>query len=53
MPIKTPSAPSGVVGGSYVELEFVQIYRRFGSEVSVVEKATRLIAREDEDVSAA
>jgi pyruvate/2-oxoglutarate dehydrogenase complex dihydrolipoamide dehydrogenase (E3) component len=42
-----------VVGGSYIGLEFAQMYRRFGSEVTVVEKAPRLIAREDEDVSAA
>src|ERR1700684_3922574 len=42
-----------VVGGSYIGLEFAQIYRRFGSAVTVVEKAPRLIAREDEDVSAA
>jgi pyruvate/2-oxoglutarate dehydrogenase complex dihydrolipoamide dehydrogenase (E3) component len=42
-----------VVGGSYVGLEFAQIYRRFGAAVTVVEKAPRLIAREDEDVSAA
>jgi pyruvate/2-oxoglutarate dehydrogenase complex dihydrolipoamide dehydrogenase (E3) component len=42
-----------VVGGSYVGLEFAQMYRRFGAEVTVVEKAPRLIAREDEDVSAA
>jgi pyruvate/2-oxoglutarate dehydrogenase complex dihydrolipoamide dehydrogenase (E3) component len=42
-----------IVGGSYVGLEFAQIYRRFGSEVTVVEMAPRLIAREDEDVSAA
>jgi pyruvate/2-oxoglutarate dehydrogenase complex dihydrolipoamide dehydrogenase (E3) component len=41
-----------VVGGSYVGLEFAQMYRRFGAEVTVVEKAPRLIAREDEDVSA-
>ncbi len=40
-----------VVGGSYIGLEFAQIYRRFGSRVTVVEKADRLIAREDEDVS--
>ena len=40
-----------VVGGSYVGLEFAQMYRRFGAEVTVVEKAPRLIAREDEDVS--
>jgi pyruvate/2-oxoglutarate dehydrogenase complex dihydrolipoamide dehydrogenase (E3) component len=40
-----------VVGGSYVGLEFAQIYRRFGAKVTVVEKNPRLIAREDEDVS--
>jgi pyruvate/2-oxoglutarate dehydrogenase complex dihydrolipoamide dehydrogenase (E3) component len=40
-----------VIGGSYVGLEFAQMYRRFGSEVTVVEKAPRLIAREDGDVS--
>ena len=42
-----------VVGGSYVGLEFAQTYRRFGAQVTVVEKAPRLIAREDEDISAA
>jgi pyruvate/2-oxoglutarate dehydrogenase complex dihydrolipoamide dehydrogenase (E3) component len=42
-----------VVGGSYVGLEFAQMYRRFGAQVTVVEKAPRLISREDEDVSAA
>jgi pyruvate/2-oxoglutarate dehydrogenase complex dihydrolipoamide dehydrogenase (E3) component len=42
-----------VVGGSYIGLEFAQMYRRFGAEVTVVEKASRLIAREDEDVSEA
>jgi pyruvate/2-oxoglutarate dehydrogenase complex dihydrolipoamide dehydrogenase (E3) component len=42
-----------VVGGSYVGLEFAQMYRRFGSAVTVVEKAPRLIPREDEDTSAA
>ena len=42
-----------VVGGSYIGLEFAQIFRRFGSEVTVIEMAPRLIAREDEDVSAA
>jgi pyruvate/2-oxoglutarate dehydrogenase complex dihydrolipoamide dehydrogenase (E3) component len=40
-----------VVGGSYVGLEFAQMYRRFGAAVTVVEMAPRLIAREDEDVS--
>jgi pyruvate/2-oxoglutarate dehydrogenase complex dihydrolipoamide dehydrogenase (E3) component len=42
-----------VVGGSYVGLEFAQIYRRLGSEVTVVEMGSRLIGREDEDVSVA
>jgi len=42
-----------VVGGSYVGLEFAQMYRRFGARVTVVEQAPRLIAREDEDVSEA
>jgi pyruvate/2-oxoglutarate dehydrogenase complex dihydrolipoamide dehydrogenase (E3) component len=42
-----------VLGGSYVGLEFAQVYRRFGSEVTVIELAPRLIAREDEDVSRA
>jgi pyruvate/2-oxoglutarate dehydrogenase complex dihydrolipoamide dehydrogenase (E3) component len=42
-----------VVGGSYVGLEFAQMYRRFGSEVTVVEKSPRIIEREDEDVSRA
>jgi pyruvate/2-oxoglutarate dehydrogenase complex dihydrolipoamide dehydrogenase (E3) component len=40
-----------VVGGSYIGLEFAQAYRRFGSKVTVIEMAPRLIAREDEDVS--
>jgi pyruvate/2-oxoglutarate dehydrogenase complex dihydrolipoamide dehydrogenase (E3) component len=42
-----------VVGGSYVGLEFAQMFRRFGSEVTVVERDARLVAHEDEDVSAA
>ena len=42
-----------IVGGSYIGLEFAQMYRRFGSKVTVIEKAPRLIPREDEDVSAA
>jgi pyruvate/2-oxoglutarate dehydrogenase complex dihydrolipoamide dehydrogenase (E3) component len=42
-----------IVGGSYVGLEFAQVYRRFGSDVTVIEMAPRLIPREDEDVSAA
>jgi len=42
-----------IVGGSYVGLEFAQIYRRLGSEVTIVETGPRLIGREDEDVSQA
>jgi pyruvate/2-oxoglutarate dehydrogenase complex dihydrolipoamide dehydrogenase (E3) component len=42
-----------VVGGSYIGLEFAQMFRRFGSEVTVVEMGTRLVQHEDEDVSAA
>jgi pyruvate/2-oxoglutarate dehydrogenase complex dihydrolipoamide dehydrogenase (E3) component len=42
-----------IVGGSYIGLEFAQMFRRFGSEVSVVEMGSRLIPREDKDVSAA
>ena len=42
-----------VIGGSYIGLEFAQMYRRFGSAVTVVEMAPRLIPREDEDVSQA
>jgi pyruvate/2-oxoglutarate dehydrogenase complex dihydrolipoamide dehydrogenase (E3) component len=42
-----------VVGGSYIGLEFAQIYRRFGSKVTVIEKGPRLVGREDEDISAA
>lgn len=40
-----------IVGGSYIGLEFAQIFRRFGSRVTVIERADRIIAREDEDVS--
>jgi pyruvate/2-oxoglutarate dehydrogenase complex dihydrolipoamide dehydrogenase (E3) component len=40
-----------VVGGSYVGLEFAQMYRRFGAQVTVVEMASRVIAREDDDIS--
>lgn len=40
-----------IIGGSYVGIEFAQMFRRFGSEVSIIEKGPRLIGREDEDVS--
>jgi pyruvate/2-oxoglutarate dehydrogenase complex dihydrolipoamide dehydrogenase (E3) component len=42
-----------VLGGSYIGLEFGQMYRRFGSEVTIVEIGSRLIPREDEEVSQA
>lgn len=41
-----------VIGGSYIALEFAQMYRRFGARVTVIEKGRRLTSREDEDVSA-
>jgi len=40
-----------IIGGSYIGIEFGQMYCRFGSEVTVVEMAPRLIQRDDEDVS--
>ena len=40
-----------IVGGSYIALEFAQMFRRFGARVTVVEKGPRLASREDEDVS--
>jgi pyruvate/2-oxoglutarate dehydrogenase complex dihydrolipoamide dehydrogenase (E3) component len=42
-----------ILGGSYIGLEFAQVYRRFGSKVTVIELAPRLVAREDVDVSTA
>ena len=42
-----------IIGGSYIGLEFAQIYRRVGAEVTIIERSDRLIPREDEDVSAA
>ena len=42
-----------VVGGSYIGLEFAQMYRRFGSRVTIVEMAPRLVSREDPEVSQA
>jgi pyruvate/2-oxoglutarate dehydrogenase complex dihydrolipoamide dehydrogenase (E3) component len=41
-----------ILGGSYVGLEFAQMYRRFGSAVTLIEALPRLVAREDEDISA-
>ncbi len=42
-----------IVGGSYIGLEFGQMFRRFGSEVTIIEMNSRLVHREDDDVSAA
>ena len=42
-----------IVGGSYIGLEFGQVFRRFGSEVTIIEQGSRLIGREDEEVSIA
>ena len=42
-----------IVGGSYIGLEFGQMFRRFGSEVTILETGPRLIAREDPDISEA
>jgi len=60
VPILTNSSMMGVdflpehlviVGGGYIGLEFGQMYRRFGSKVSIIEMGPRLIGREDEDIS--
>ncbi len=40
-----------VIGGSYIGLEFGQMFRRFGSKVTIVEKGNKLIGREDESIS--
>ncbi len=42
-----------IAGGGYVSLEFAQMYRRFGSEVIIIEKGSRLIQREDDEISTA
>ena len=42
-----------IIGGSYIGLEFGQMYRRFGSQVTIIEMGPRLVRHEDEDVSAA
>lgn len=41
-----------IIGGSYIGLEFAQMYRRFGSRVTVVERMAKLLPREDDDVAA-
>jgi len=50
--LRTVPRHLAVIGGSYVGLEFAQIFRRLGAQVTIVEKGPRLIGREDEDVSA-
>ena len=40
-----------IIGGSYIGLEFAQMYRRFGSQVTVVERSPKLLPREDDDVA--
>jgi pyruvate/2-oxoglutarate dehydrogenase complex dihydrolipoamide dehydrogenase (E3) component len=40
-----------VIGGSYIGLEFAQMFRRFGSQVTIVERMDRLLPREDEEIS--
>jgi len=42
-----------IAGGSYIGLEFAQMYRRFGAEVTVLEKGPRIAGREDADISEA
>lgn len=42
-----------IIGGSYIALEFAQMYRRFGADVTVIERGAHLASREDEDVSGA
>ena len=42
-----------VIGGSYIGLEFAQMYRRFGSQVTVIERGPAVASREDEDISQA
>lgn len=42
-----------VLGGSYIALEFGQMFRRFGSEVTIIERSPHLLSREDEDVTTA
>ena len=41
-----------IIGGSYVGLEFGQMFRRFGSQVTIVEMSSRLLTREDPDIAA-
>jgi pyruvate/2-oxoglutarate dehydrogenase complex dihydrolipoamide dehydrogenase (E3) component len=40
-----------IIGGNYIGLEFGQMFRRFGSKVTIIERSSRLLSREDEDIS--
>jgi pyruvate/2-oxoglutarate dehydrogenase complex dihydrolipoamide dehydrogenase (E3) component len=40
-----------MIGGSYIGLEFGQMFRRFGSKVTIIERGDRLISKEDDNVS--
>ncbi|WP_149539797.1 FAD-containing oxidoreductase [Siccirubricoccus phaeus] len=51
--LRTLPAHLLVLGGSYIGLEFAQMFRRFGSRVTVLEAAPHLLPREDADISAA
>jgi pyruvate/2-oxoglutarate dehydrogenase complex dihydrolipoamide dehydrogenase (E3) component len=51
MELATVPRHLAIIGGSYIGLEFAHMMRRFGAEVTVVERAARLLPREDEDVS--
>jgi pyruvate/2-oxoglutarate dehydrogenase complex dihydrolipoamide dehydrogenase (E3) component len=51
IPLKEVPEHLVIVGGSYIGLEFAQMYRRFGARVTVVEMGPRLISREDPDIS--
>jgi pyruvate/2-oxoglutarate dehydrogenase complex dihydrolipoamide dehydrogenase (E3) component len=42
-----------IIGANYIGMEFGQMFRRFGSKVTIIEKATRVLSREDEDIAAA
>ncbi|MCP2937494.1 NAD-binding protein, partial [Salmonella enterica subsp. enterica serovar Typhimurium] len=40
-----------IIGGSYIGLEFGQMFRRFGSKITIIERGENIISREDEEVS--
>jgi pyruvate/2-oxoglutarate dehydrogenase complex dihydrolipoamide dehydrogenase (E3) component len=53
--IETTTLPKrlAIIGGGYLGLEFASIYRRFGSEVTLLEAAPHILGREDDDIAAA